>query len=147
MDKERVKELIHKNRLSLLDKESASINLIELFEITEHLANNAMGDLTPVTSCYPEIIRPINWISLEDFAKKYNFIHWATVYDFKNYDDDFKSICEKRKGKVRKTWHVNEKAALQFFLKLFENKDTTHPFILERMAPKIEMIKSELKKL
>ncbi len=147
MNKERVKQLIQNNRLTLSDKEKASLNLIEMFEIVEHISREVMGDDTPVKSCLPIIEKPIKWMLPQDFANKYPFINWATLYHYKNYDPDFRKIVFRLRGKTRLQWHLNQKLALEFFIKQFEEKDCRHLPTWKKMKNIIFFMKSELQKL
>lgn len=145
MDRNRVKHLIENNRKTLLSKENASINLIDLFEITEHVAREVMNDTTPVISCQQQFNPVLQWITFKEFQVKYPFLSEESLLEMNRYCPEFKKFCAKRKRlgfpDRNHQWHIDQKLALGFFLKRWEDKDTTNPRIMKKMTPHIDRIK------
>jgi len=150
MDNQRVKNLLNSNIQSLSQKENPSLNLIELFEITEHVAREIMGDTTAIhshVSKFEPIERENSWITPQEFANKYKFVHWSVLYQMRKYVDDFSKTWELRRGLKRKIWFMNEKLALKYFIDKHLQDDTKNPSVMLCVGRNLEFLKKELEKL
>jgi len=151
MNRQRVKQLLNSNIETLTRKENPSLNLIELFEITEHIAREMINDSTPIISRVPNVNaspKEISWMHFKDFSHKYKFITNETLHEKCSNDKNFSKFCKRERiCGSRLKFHLNEKEALQYFLDIFNQNNKKHPFINKKIAKNLEFIQAEFAKL